>query len=172
MIGNTFFNRALRKQHRQAKAFPDYQKVKSILLLFNSDKQEANLAVQSIIRSLFHEGRQVDALGYINKPTAITAASPHYRIMSRRDITCLGKPKKEVRQQLEQKHYDLLIDLTLSPTLPLQYAAIMAQADFKTGRQTAKPYPYDFMIQLQGNEDAAYLYSQIRFYLQQIKTQD
>lgn len=171
-LSKSLYNKQLRKQKRQAKAFPDFARVNSILVLFESDKAEANLEIQKILRQLFHEGKSVDAIGYLPKRESITAKSEHYRIFDKNDFSLLWKPNKAIREQLQKRHYDLLIDLTLRPILPLQYIALMADAGFKTGRQTEAPYLYDFMIQLQGTEDARYLYEQIRYYLEQIKTQD
>ena len=84
----------------------------------------------------------------------------------------------------EQK-FDLLIDLTLKPLLPLQYVALYANALCKTGTRNTELQLYDFVLDIEKlmthKEDAetyefqpdeAYLFQQIIFYLKSIQTKD
>ena len=74
-------------------------------------------------------------------------------------------PKTEVINQLRARHFDLLIDLTQTPNLSIQYMAMYIKADFKTGK-LARTSIYDLSIDTHSQESPVYLYSQIIKYLQ------
>ena len=77
-------------------------------------------------------------------------------------------------------YYDLLIDLTTHPMLPLRYLAMYADADFKVGLNLGEGI-HDMLLSLpdltpeQGEElsvEATWLYDQIMKYLTTIKSND
>ena len=102
------------------------------------------------------------------------------RILGLNDYNLLGKPREDVINDLQSEHYDLLIDLTTRPLLPLRYLVLFADADFKVGMNLGEGI-HDMLISLpdfspeQGDAaeiEASWLFNQIMEYLTTIRSMD
>jgi hypothetical protein len=165
--------------------FVSYDKAKTILLLFESDLQEKNLHIRKIIAQLQQDGKKVSAWGFINKKEVESAILPEFRVLHLKQIDFFHKPNPSFVNELENLEFDLMIDLSLKPVVPLEYIAVYAKATLKTGvRKTDLPI-YDFVLDteeikasIQNAEstenpiDETYLFNQIIFYLKSIQTKD
>ena len=94
---------------------------------------------------------------------------PQSRIMGRRDLNLLGSPKEEVVKDLQKRHYDLLIDLTQRPCLPLRYISLYARTEFRAGLNMAGARN-DLLINTAPQETPQFLFEQIEKYLKMIQT--
>ena len=74
------------------------------------------------------------------------------------------RPKKEIREILTARQFDLLIDLTQQPSLTMQYMAMDIQADFKVGRFIREGI-HDLTIDTAPQEAPDYLFEQIVKYI-------
>ena len=74
------------------------------------------------------------------------------------------RPKKEIREILTARQFDLLIDLTQHPSLTMQYVAMDIQADFKVGRFIREGI-HDLTIDTAPQEAPDYLFEQIVKYI-------
>jgi len=169
------------REHR----FVSYNKAKTILLLFESDYNEKNVYIHKIIAQLRQDGKKVSAWGFIDKKEIETAIFPDFRILHHKQTDFFHRPLESFITELQYSQFDLLIDLSLKPNIPLQYFALYAFAAFKTGiRKTELPV-YDFVLDVESVSnsadstemtestiDEAYLYQQIIFYLKRIQTTD
>jgi len=169
------------REHR----FVSYNKAKTILLLFESDYNEKNVYIHKIIAQLRQDGKKVSAWGFIDKKEVETAIFPDFRILHHKQTDFFHRPLESFITELQYSQFDLLIDLSLKPNIPLQYFALYAFAAFKTGiRKTELPV-YDFVLDVESVSnsadstemtestiDEAYLYQQIIFYLKRIQTTD
>ena len=171
-ISEYIFNYYYRKHHKKATAFPAWDKVNTVLLLFESDLTEKNLQVKQLVKELQQQGKDVTAWGYVDNKNTISAILRDYRILSRHDTNLFNKPKEAHLKDLRRMHFDLVIDLSLNSLLTLRYLLLFADADFKAGRQTEEPYLADFMVITGDNDDPAFLFDQIIFYLKNIKSSD
>ena len=165
--------------------FVNYDKAKTILLLFESDYSEKNLKIHSIIDQLLLDGKKVCAWGFIDKKEIATAIFPNFRILHHKQTDFFHKPLESFINELQFSEFDLLIDLSVKPIIPLQYLALYSFSSFKTGiRKTNLPV-YDFVLdienvptQTESSEpmenvvDETYLFNQIIFYLKSIQTTD
>ncbi|MDR1585361.1 MAG: hypothetical protein LBS07_04200, partial [Prevotellaceae bacterium] len=71
--------------------------------------------------------------------------------------------------------FDLLIDLSLRPLLPLMYIVLHAKAYCKAGTAKIKHPVFDFMMDISAktpNMDEKSVFEQIIFYLKSIQTTD
>ena len=168
--------------------FLTYDKAKTVLILFESEFSEKNPAIRKIIGSLQDDGKKVSAWGYIDKKQIDTAIFPDFRILNNEQTDFFRKPVISYINELENHDYDLLIDLTLKPIIPLQYIAIYTKAIFKIGIHKSNLNIYDFVLDVESmmippekteNEepveilvDETYLYDQIIFYLKSIQSKD
>lgn len=169
---NFIFSYIQKRRPRQAHSFPNWNKVISVLILFESDITEKNLNIKQLVKELQQEGKEVTAWGYVDNKTAISGILRDYRVLAQKDTNLLGQPKEMHLKDFERLHFDVVIDLSLHDCLPLRYLMLYADADFKAGRQTAEPYMADFMVVNNDNEDPAFLFDQILHYLHNIESKD
>ena len=162
---------SLKKQHKSASAYPDWEKVKTVLLLFDSDDSQQNLPIKQLVKELSAEGKRVTAWGYTNQKDIIPTTLPNFFVFGKNQVNFWGKPHQfDVMDHFIDKHYDILLDLTLDNSLPMRYLSLLAPVDFRAGRQTdTEPYPNDLMIAIDQDKDAPFLFDQLIFYLKQIK---
>ena len=162
--------------------FVSYSKAKTVLLLFESDHAEKNPLVRSIISSLQQDGKKVVAWGFVHKKLVETAIMPDFRILNQKQTDFLGKPLTSYMNELLNMEFDLLIDLTLKPVIPIEYFTMYARAFCKAGVKKNDLPMYDFLIDLESlaqhhestdpTIDEMYLFNQIFFYLKSIQTND
>jgi hypothetical protein len=169
------------REHR----FVNYDKAKTILILFESDYAEKNQAIHTIIDQMRKDGKKVTAWGFVNKKEIETAIFPDFRILHHKQTDFFHKPLDSYINELKFVEYDLLIDLSVNPIIPLEYLVLYANASFKTGTRRTKIPVYDFVLDVdkvpvpaessetgQSQVDETYLYNQIFFYLKNIQTTD
>jgi len=188
ILNNYLFQKCARQylsQMSRERRFVNYNKAKSVLLLFESDLLENNQNIREIIAQLQQDGKKVSAWGFVNKKEVSTSALLGFRILNRKHTDFFQKPVIPLINELETQEFDLLIDLSVKPVVALEYIAMYANALCKTGlRKTDLPL-FDFVLDLEeiktaaqnteSNEkpvDATYLFEQIIFYLKSIQTKD
>lgn len=182
---NYVFNRRVKKHLRNQirnKQFVNYDKAKTILLLFESNYSEKNPETKRIIQSLTADGKRVTAWGYVEKKNITSPAYPEYRILHQKDLGFFQKPHEQLIQELQSHEYDLLIDISTKRFLALDYIVLLANAKCKTGMKKSELNIYDFAIDIEShlkdNEilpddlEYSFLYNQILFYLKSIQTND
>ena len=160
--------------------FPHLDQPLKIMLIYESDVLERNDAIKSIRQELLRRQMDVTMWGFVEKKEIQTLILPQSRILGLSDYNLLGKPRDYVISDLQTEHYDLLLDLTTRPLLPLRYIAMYTEADFKVGMNLGEGI-HDMLISLpdftpeQGDEaeiEASWLFDQIMRYLTTIKSND
>ena len=169
-----------KKQEPRNPRFPHFDQPLKVMIIYESDVLERNDAIKSIRQDLLRRQMDVTMWGYVEKKEITTLILPQSRILGVDDYNLLGKPRDYVLTDLLVEHYDLLIDLTTRPLLPLRYLAMYTDADFKVGMNLGEGI-HDMLISLpdftpeQGNEAAietSWLFHQIMEYLTTIKSND
>ena len=168
------------KQEARNVRFPHFDRPLKILLIYESDVLERNDSIKSIRQDLLRQQMDVTMWGFVEKKEILTLILPQSRILGLNDYNWWGKPRESVVNDLKAEHYDLLIDLTTRPCLPLRYIAMMADADFKVGLNLGEGV-HDMLISLpdftpeqgeQASIEASWLYNQLMNYLTTIKSND
>ena len=169
-----------KKQEPRNPRFPHFDQPLKVMIIYESDVLERNDAIKSIRQDLLRRQMDVTMWGYVEKKEITTLILPQSRILGVDDYNLIGKPRDYVLTDLLAEHYDLLIDLTTRPLLPLRYLAMYTDADFKVGMNLGEGL-HDMLISLpdlspeQGEEaeiEASWLYHQILTYLTTIKSND
>ena len=169
-----------KKQEPRNPRFPHFDQPLKVMIIYESDVLERNDAIKSIRQDLLRRQMDVTMWGYVEKKEITTLILPQSRILGVDDYNFFGKPRDYVLTDLLTEHYDLLIDLTTRPMLPLRYLAMYTDADFKVGMNLGEGL-HDMLISLpdlspeQGEEaeiEASWLYHQILSYLTTIKSND
>lgn len=160
--------------------FPHLDQPLKIMIIYESDVLERNDNIKTIRQDLLRRQMDVTMWGYVAKNEIQTLILPQSRILGLNDYNLLGKPRDYVLNDLLAEHYDLLIDLTTRPLLPLRYIAMYIDAGFKVGLFLGQGI-HDMLISLpdftpeQGDDaeiEASWLYQQIMTYLTTIKSND
>ena len=76
-------------------------------------------------------GKKVSAWGFVKKKEVAAAILPQFRILCKKDVDFYGKPVVSHLRELEAMEFDLLIDLSLRPVIPLEYLTLCSNAKFK-----------------------------------------
>lgn len=169
-----------KKQEPRNPRFPHFDQPLKVMIIYESDVLERNDAIKSIRQDMLRRQMDVTMWGYVEKKEITTLILPQSRILGVDDYNLIGKPRDYVLTDLLAEHYDLLIDLTTRPLLPLRYLAMYTDADFKVGMNLGEGL-HDMLISLpdlspeQGEEaeiEASWLYHQILSYLTTIKSND
>ena len=148
-----------------------------MLIIYESDLLERNDSIKTIRQDLLRRQMDVTMWGYVEKKEISSLVLPQSRILGVADYNWLGKPRENVLNDLQAEHYDILIDLTTRPLLPLRYIAMYAKADFKVGLNLGEGV-HDMLISLpdldteQAKPEATWLYDQFMRYLTTIKSND
>lgn len=179
-IKQRIFDYIAGKQPEREARFPHFDQPLKIMLIYESDVLERNDSIKSIRQDLLRRQMDVTMWGFVEKKEIQTLILPQSRILGLADYNWLGKPREYVLNDLKAEHYDLLIDLTTRPLLPLRYIAMLAEADFKVGLNLGEGV-HDMLISLpdfspeQGEAaeiEASWLYNQMMNFITTIKSND
>lgn len=160
--------------------FPHLDQPLKVMIIYESDVLERNDSIKSIRQDLLRRQMDVTMWGFVAKKEINTLILPQSRILGLADYNWLGKPRDYVVKDLQAEHYDLLIDLTTHPILPLRYLALLTDADFKAGLNLGEGL-HDMLLSLpdyspeegvEASVEASWLYNQIMQYLTTIKSND
>ena len=186
---NNFKNYLFQKRARKflskmprERRFASYEKAKNVLILFESDFSEKNPLVRKMLKTLKQDGKKVSAWGFIDKKVITTSILPDFRVLNYKQTDLSERPDAAIIRELEGLEFDLMIDLSLKPILPLQYLAVHANASCKAGILRSDLPIYDFILDVESvltsdefveeSMDEKYLFNQIIFYLKSIQTKD
>lgn len=164
------FDYLRKKQPERQPRFPHLDQPLKIMLIYESDLLERNNLIKSFRQDLLRRQMDVTMWGYVEKKDIQTLILPQSRILGLPDYNLWGKPRDYVVTDLKAEHYDLLIDLTTRPLLPLRYIAMLTDADFKVGLNLGEGI-HDMLIGIE-NAEVKELYEQIMNYLTTIKSND
>lgn len=171
------FDYLAKRQSEREPRFPHLDQPLKVMLIYESDPLERNDAIKTIRQDLLKRQMDVTMWGYVEKKEINSLVLPQSRILGLQDYNFLGKPRDYVLNDLQAEHYDLLIDLTTRPLLPLRYIAMYTKADFKAGLNLGEGI-HDMLLSLpdldteQAKPEASWLFDQIMRYLTTIKSND
>ncbi len=138
------FDWHLRHQAAREVVMYPWQDIRSVLILHEG------LEVEHIAQQLRSMGKEVQVCAMPDK----------------KEISWLtGTPKKEVRERLQSRHYDMLMDLTQQTNITMQYMAMYMKAGVKTGRDIGKRL-YDLSIDTPAQQTPDFLFEQVVKYIQ------
>lgn len=174
------FDYLRKKLPERSPRFPHLDQPLKMMIIYESDVLERNDSIKSIRQDLLRRQMDVTMWGYVEKKDIQTLILPQSRILGVGDYNFFGKPRDYVLTDLQAEHYDLLIDLTTHPMLPLRYLAMYTDADFKVGLNLGEGI-HDMLISLpdfspeQSDEaqiEASWLYQEIMKFITTIKSND
>ena len=165
--------KSLLRQNERKHAFLSMDAIHSVLVLFETNNYES---VDLFVEKLLEMGKSVDGYAFRVKDDVFDYSETNYTIVSHKENSDkLGNPDKELLKQLQFRHYDVVIDLTVKENFSLQCILATVNATMTVGLKKNKLPFYDFSISKlpkpKGHESSLVreLIKSITFYLQTIK---
>jgi hypothetical protein len=115
-------------------------------LLFRADDPNTRKLVLQYAERLREQGKQTRLLGYLDKLEEGQELA--FKCFSRKDLDWAYRPKRAVVKEFREQPLDLLIHLSLKPTLYAEYICALSKAKLRIGPSTENTYAYDLMIDL------------------------
>lgn len=166
------------KRQNRTRKYIDYEHAQKILLLYESTNDKQDESIRQIANDLNADGKQTTVCRYT--AAGQTATKPDGIWLCKKDLGVTGKPSR-ILKSIAQQQFDIVIDLTLSPCLPLLYILLYANASCKAGLQHTDIPLLDFIISYpkekhktasQSQTDMNILFRHILFYLKNIRSND
>ena len=133
----------LKRQATRRVVMPQWDTLRTVAVLYPNDN------IQHIIKQIEKDEKEVVV----------------FTLPDKKQIDWITeRPKKEIREILTARQFDLLIDLTQQPSLTMQYMGMDIQADFKVGRFIREGI-HDLTIDTAPQEAPDYLFEQIVKYI-------
>ncbi len=143
---------------------------KSTGILWNP-ADEGSVETYELLRKLLQsKGIKPQGLAFIssNRELETLGTITHSGFLQNRNVGWLGRPKTSPGVEFVQEPFDILIDLSISKIIALQYILVHSQAVFKVGWQGVEPNYYDLNIDVSEKPQCRYLMEQIIYYLENI----
>jgi len=168
-----YFNK---KQHKSSSNFINFDKVKKILLLADTvclDNNELN----KIVSKYEEAGKWIKTLIYTENvyfPKEISQNFWNKSVFSKRDTNFFSRPKAHILNDIAAQEFDLLIDLTATPSLPTMYIVATTNATCKIGLKELEFPLYNLVFDVNlseksdNNSNLITVFEKINFYLKKI----
>lgn len=152
--------------------YPDFNSIKTVLILFKSEDDEKNTFVRDVISDLKEKGKKVTVWGYLDKKDSEAPVLPDFRLFVNKDLSFSTIPNKVLTDEFLLSEYDMVIQLCCEDIYALDYLLAQAKAPFKVSKYKDYKGIADLMIQLDDESDETYLFNQILFYLNSIQAKN
>lgn len=143
---------------------------KSIGILWNPADEGSIETYEMLRKTLQIKGIKPTGIAYIGsnreKETLATITSSGF--LHRRDVRWFGRPEIGDGLEFIDEPFDILIDLSISKAVALQYILVYSKATFMVGWQGTEPNYYDLNIDVSVKPECKYLMEQIVYYLENI----
>lgn len=158
----------LARKTNRVKKFKSMNEIDRVIIFCNSSEQQEVLPCVSRLAEM---GKKVWICSYGTMPEAkIGEGIFLLEIIPKKDLDLRGIPSASIVKKLNDFAPDILIDLTSRISYPMQYLFLCLTCDFKVGITKKDRKQYDFSISVTESTDLCYLFNQIIFYLQTIRT--
>ena len=133
----------------------DYNHIKAFIAYINS----LGIPVTPMV---YIEGKKIPDYYHLNR---------NLIILTKKDLTWYGLPKEYAIRKFTKTPFHILIDLSVSSYLPVQYIVCLSNARFKIGRLIKSQTCYDLMIEQEGkNNNVSELIENIKYYTNILKS--
>jgi hypothetical protein len=131
------------------KVATNISRARTVGILFSIDNEQYYDQVNRLIENLTNQKKLVNAIAFVpsrNVPNYFIAKMK-IDVLTSKNLNFFGVPKNSFIKDFINKNYDILIDLTITDNLPLDYIATVAQARFKVGRYRKRMLKvFDFLL--------------------------
>ena len=166
-IASFVLNRKSKKSARK-KQISNLNNATNIGIISNNQDEKSNDIIKEFVDFLSQKNIQVYVIEFINKKIKNDnyLKKKGFNFFSLKDINWYYKPKSVIVDEFINNDFDILIDLSLNNNcFPIQYINAMSKAKFKVGKFYEAPNYYDFMINIDANNNLKFFIEQIKHYL-------
>lgn len=167
-LRNRKIESSIKKNERQH-TFLSMASIRNILILF--DYNDLNNII-SIVKELDSMGKRVFLWTFDPDKNAIPSKrqSLSLQTITSNDVSSTGSICKELMAVFETQIYDTIIDLTTEKHYALQYLLSKNTAKFSIGTSESDHRLYDFILHRKENMTVNEVFTQIKFYLSNIRS--
>ena len=139
-------------------------------ILWNPADERSIEAYESLCKVLHAKGIKSKGVAHVHSSrelemlTTITNSG----FLHKRNVRWFGRPISNSILGFIHEPFDILIDITISKTIALQYILVHSNAIFKVGYEGLETNYYDLNIDVSENPQTTYLLEQIVYYLENI----
>lgn len=146
---------------------------KSIGILWNPADEGAVEVFEFLRKDLQSKGIKSRGIAHIDSKRELETLKTisHSGFLRRQNVRWFGRPKTSEGIQFIEEPFDILIDISITKTVALQYILVHSQATFKVGWKNEEPNYYDLNIEVSDKPECRYLLEQIVYYLEYIHEQ-
>ncbi len=168
-IGYYLLRRKVSQNKRKLVA-NNLESANSVGVIFNATNESSFLKASAFAQSLTARGIKVQCVGYVDNKSQLEFFSgiKDMLFFSRKDHNWWGRPKDQAVNAFAEKHFDILIDLSLRESLPVQYIVGLSKAKMKVGKYMEDSY-YDMMIDISKEPTLDNFTKQLGVYLNMFK---
>ena len=170
-LGLYHLKRQQKHLKRNVKAF-SIDQASTIGIIYNATHRNDSATVKKFIQYLKEERKDVLSIGYIDVKDSSDIVTPHlnYVYFDNSNLSKCLIPGGDDVERFINKSYSILIDLTITASFPIEYITTLSQAKFKVGAKGGyRDKVCDLTIDIDKNNNIAYLITQIKHYLKMIK---
>jgi len=155
------------KNLRTKRSSVDFDRAETVALLFDATELNNREVVLKFAKSLEKKGKKVRLLGFVNiKEETDNLAFPNF---NQKELDLALLPTKSTdAQEFMKRDFDILINLSLDETVPLEYIAAMSNAKFRVGPFTERTVCYELMIDVTKKKSLDAFIHQAQFFLEKM----
>jgi len=153
-IGTKILNRKIRGKTRNVRVC-NINDAKKVGIVYNADYVISYELIKNLTKNLSDKGIKVDALGYVQSKKLID----HYLFrkgfdfFTKSQLNWYNKPIDRSVTDFIEKPFDILINLNLEKSYPIDYIVAMSNATFKVGRLFKGVNYIDLMIDIEKEKE-------------------
>jgi hypothetical protein len=170
-IGKLYLNQKLKKSPKRNRRYVSLFQAKSVGVIYDATNRMDYEKVKDLIHYLKESQKKVIALGFINSkdPAQMLAAMLQFRYFNQADLNWFMKPQGNEVDNFIEVEFDILIDLSLDYSYPLNYICRLSRANLKVGREQENGIKYyDMLIDVSKKKTTEYFILQVKHYLKLI----
>ena len=163
------YNKALKQLLHESKKI-NHKKInlvdcKSVGILFDATEEYSYTSVEHFAERL--KIKDIEFLGYINfSKKKLGAKNIPFNHFTNSDVSWSGVPQIGAVDKFMNRHFDLLLNLTVGENPVLEYIMAGSRACFRVGEfHETKNFCYDFMLNLKAGDKLPDLIKQVEIYL-------
>jgi len=174
LFGNFDYRRKVSRIKRIKKTV-NIDDARKIGLLYCVTDERSYGQIIDFIKKLQNLDKSVIALGFVMSKDvpAFFSSSNSYSFFTLKDLNWYNKPSGTFIDNFLKEKFDIVINLSLKDTFPLQYIAGLSDASLKVGKFAGENSPYyDMMIETDTINETSTFIEQITHYLSIIKNKE
>lgn len=158
-----------KRQHRVV-SITSLSSAQSVGILWNPSDEESIETYEALRKILSERAIKSFGLACIStkREEETMATVSNSWLINRSNTSFFGRPKSGDAIHFLQQEFDILIDLSMTKSVALQYILIHSAAKFKVGWKSVDPNLYDLEIDVTTNPKCRFLMEQIIFYLDKL----